>query len=144
MAYLLGLLGLGILISVWFSWQELRFLVQGQVAEARVLDTYETQGRNGTNHFVKFGYKGGDGSRVEDTFRVSGDWEPPTSGRFQVQYIPGDKQSARPVGTHNYTAVSFLAICAAALAGGCIWLWLNARTGVRDLNRMDREEKADA
>lgn len=136
-------LGFAVLVSAWYAWEELRYMLRGAAAEAQVIRTYQVEGRRGRWRYVEFRYRDKAGNEQDENCAIPDEWQEPPSGKLQVQYIPAETRSARLAGTHNYLPVGFLGICLIAVTAVCAWLWRDARAGVRDLARMDREEEAE-
>lgn len=100
------LFGLMFLVSVYYSWQELVYVVRGNTAQAMVTETYTMKSGRFRQHEervleYKFAEAGGLSRRGADTISM----DEPVPGQILVQYTPGEKGRSR-------------------IAGHVRWMWL--------------------
>jgi len=114
-----GLFGVFI-ISLFFAFRELRFVIWGMTTQARLIDVYEGKDINVRGdsepalvvHYTFQDPVEGLGMRDENDL-LPIDWRRPGGETVQVQYIPGVKNASRLVGHRRMGSVVF---CLASLA----------------------------
>lgn len=103
--------GIWFLVSCYYSWQELVYLIRGKIAVATVTETYQqSSGRFGTNkHRVleySFAEAGGLARRGADTISI----EESTPTQVRIEYTPGEKGRSRLEGHIRWMWLAFFAI----------------------------------
>lgn len=103
--------GIWFLVSCYYSWQELVYLIRGKIAVATVTETYQqSSGRFGTNkHRVleyNFTEAGGLARRGADTISI----EEPIPRQVRIEYTLGEKGRSRLEGHIRWMWLAFFAI----------------------------------
>jgi hypothetical protein len=101
------------LISTYYSWQELKFLVWGQTAQATVTNTFETSsGGRRSKPLLAVEYTFTDSATGPRSERddVPIDWPVPESS-VTVQYLPGVADSSRLNGRSSRSAILIFLAC---------------------------------
>jgi hypothetical protein len=122
---ILGVCGLVLLISLWFAWTEMRYLIFADIATARVIeaDIVETSGRRGRRIqklFVEYQFTEEDGTHRSEDDRAAADFPLPNDGTVEVQYIPGVADDSRLSGNSNQWSLYVVGVCF-VLAGVMLW-----------------------
>ncbi len=94
--------GFVFLVSAFFSFNELRYLIWGKTVETRVQEkriVENTSRRGGKVEQLRVAYQFEDaGNRRSEYDMLPTDWPVPDEGNIAVQYIPGDPGSSRLAG----------------------------------------------
>lgn len=109
--------GIWFLVSCYYSWQELVYLIRGKRTVATVTETYQqSSGRFGTNkHRVleyRFSEEGGLGRRGADTMSM----EEPAPTQVRIEYTPGENGRSRLEGHVRWMWLAFFGISMTGLA----------------------------
>lgn len=105
------------LISTYYSWQELKFVVWGQTAQANVTNTFETSSggrRSAPLLAVEYTFTDSATGARSERDDVPVDW-PLSENTVTVQYLPGVVDSSRLHGHSRQSAVLIFVACAAWL-----------------------------
>jgi hypothetical protein len=104
----LGGVGLIFLVSAYFSWTELKFLLRGQTADATVTGITEYRKYNS----IQYQFKDSTGAWRKENDQVPRSWAEPELGTtLKVQYFDAP-DSSRLAGHSNKVAVYlFIACC---------------------------------
>ncbi len=108
------------LISGWYSYNELKYALHGETADATVLRTYESteptrRGRTGPRLAVLYAFADRDGLSREER-----DWVPLPSDlqgepTVRVQYLPGEDGASRLAVNRSQLGPVIFAICLAVV-----------------------------
>lgn len=89
--------GILFLMSAYFSWTELKYVVSGKVTEADLVNVARQtrRGKYGsTKEYLSFEYQFNDaGNTRRESDEVSTDTQQPSNGKVSVQYLPGTTSS---------------------------------------------------
>src|SRR5262245_31308328 len=121
------------LVSCYFCYGELIYLLRGKEAYAKLTNAYEVQrGRFGqrTMLTVEYAFTEPDGTRRSDSVTVSPDWEPADNGMVLIQYTPGSDGRSRLSGHVNWFGIIFCAVSLLALGFFGVRLWREASEAV--------------
>lgn len=109
--------GLLFLVSVYYSWQELVYLVRGRTAEATVTENYPMpSGRFGQNRSRVLDYHFRDTEGLPRKGADTIGMDEPIPGMVTVQYTPGEKGRSRIHGHVRWWALAIFGIAVAGLA----------------------------
>lgn len=112
--------GFVFLVSAFFSFNELRYLIWGKTVETRVQEkriVENTSRRGGKVEQLRVAYQFEDaGNRRSEYDMLPTDWPVPDEGNIAVQYIPGDPGSSRLAGHWSRMWVVIFLLSIAALA----------------------------
>ena len=100
-------------IATYYSWQELKFVVWGQTAQASVTNTFETStGGRRNRRLLAVEYTFTDSATGPRSERddVPINWPVPAS-TVTVQYLPGIADSSRLNGHSRHSAIMILLAC---------------------------------
>ncbi len=123
------------LISGWYSFQELRYLLSARVAEATVdrveireERVYRRRYRSGTRQFqlVTVHFAGGNQGAESLTLRLPMGHQYHPQQTLKVQYIPGETDMTRLSGSGNWISVVFFLGSLIAFTGMIVWVGLEA------------------
>jgi hypothetical protein len=95
--------GLLFLVSAYFSWRELKYLVLGGEADAKVVRVYETteRGRRGRTYeklAVQYQFSDGGGASRTETDTIAASAPRPSGPTVRVQYLNGSPGKSRLAG----------------------------------------------
>ena len=124
--------GLLFLVSSFFAWRELKYLVWGTTVDATLNGVTETQtvGRRGRSRSVievSYTFADRDGTPRREADLVPTDWPRPAGPTVPVQFIPGSPDVSRLHGHRNVVSLVIFFTCLAILAGFVGKLVLEAR-----------------
>ncbi len=114
--------GFVFLVSCFYAYGELAYLIWGRSAEARLTEPPKIvvmksrRGGETEQLRVEYRFADGDSDLRTEVDMVPTDWPVPREGTVAIQYIPGDKYSSRLVG-HRQTVwlvIFFLSLAATA------------------------------
>ena len=122
--------GILFLVSAFFAWKEVKYLLWGKVVEADLISTREvtTLTRRGEEVWlvVEYSFKETGGTQRREKDRVHTDWSLPGGKKVPVQYLAGTDNS-RLVGHRNYVAVFIFVVSFALTAFFVGRLWLEGK-----------------
>ena len=107
------IVGLVFLVSAFFSWREMKYMMLGKEADARLVRTYETtergrRGRTTEKLVVEYEFKGSDGASRKESDKVDIDAPPPAGKTVAIQYLDGSPGSSRLAGnTQKFWLIVF-------------------------------------
>ncbi len=113
------------LMSMWYSWQEVKYAVWGETSSATVTEVREaSSGRRGRRVLqVSFRYSDADGHSVSEAQMLPLSTVLSEGEEITVEYLPGAEDSARVEGTANLFAVYIFlgSLLVMAFVGFRIW-----------------------
>jgi hypothetical protein len=125
--FLLLLLGTGVfVVSLYFSWGELNYLVRGRTVAATSVVKRQTSGgiRNGPTVLdVTYEFPDVNGRVRRETDTVPLDWYFSTSGPVIIQFIPRSAESSRLSGHRHLIFVYVFAASFIPIGAGCYKFW---------------------
>jgi hypothetical protein len=130
--------GLLFLVSSFFAWKELKYVVWGKVVDADLISTRQvtTTTRRGEQVWlvVEYSFKESSGAERREKDRVSTDWSLPRGQTVPVQYLAGTDDS-RLVGHRNFVAVIIFVVSFAVTAFFVGRLWLEGKRYAEEKRR---------
>lgn len=124
------LIGLVVFISSgYYAFQELKFMIWGQTAEATVTNVFETAERRKPLLAVEYTFTDAEGQHHSERDDVPRSWPRP-GPKVTVQYLSGVEDSSRLEGHSSSTAVWVFLTCCGLMAFGCFKLYQMASEAV--------------
>lgn len=120
--------GVAFIVCGIISWNELKYAVWSETADATVTRTFEYQaGRRGTRKTaVEYTFAEEDGTRRSERDDIPINWPVPADV-VTVQYLPGVENASRVDGNSNQLPVVFFVICAVLLGFSFFKLYREAQ-----------------
>jgi hypothetical protein len=135
------LLGAGafFILSCFFVYDEVSYLLSGREVEATLVKAYETRGgkfgRGARKLDVDFTFTEPDGTQRKGTDSVAPDWPLPRTGTVAVQYTPGELGRARLKGHVYWTSIVVFVAALGTVAVMGFLLWREANEETRPAGR---------
>ncbi len=124
-----GVVGILFLISLVFSWSEIRYMIWGKTVDAMFMSSQVEVRRGKYNRQWEvrvLGYAFMDGEKNRREYEdVPMDWETPESKLVKVQYIPGREFSSRLSGEHHWFWISVFFLILAYVGFEIARVWRN-------------------
>lgn len=115
--------------SGYYAFQELKFMIWGQTAEATVTNVFETAERRKPLLAVEYTFTDAEGAHHSERDDVPRSWPKP-GPKVTVQYLSGVEDSSRLEGHSSTTAVWVFLTCCGLMAFGVFKLYQMASEAV--------------